>query len=120
MTEISSGEILIDGIDVSSILQQSLRHLTLFLQRPFVYSPMSRSRLAVIPQDPFLFSGTIKQNLDPSSTVCIIEKLKFSIFIVYFIKASDAELRFVLAKCHLLDAVDALGLFGLFRFGFET
>ncbi|XP_065830509.1 ATP-binding cassette sub-family C member 10-like [Oscarella lobularis] len=74
MTEISSGEILIDGIDVSSILQQSLR-----------------SRLAVIPQDPFLFSGTIKQNLDPSST------------------ASDAELRFVLAKCHLLDAVDALG-----------
>jgi ABC-type multidrug transport system fused ATPase/permease subunit len=43
----SSGSIFIDGIDISKINLQDLR-----------------SRLAIIPQDPVLFSGTIRSNLD--------------------------------------------------------
>jgi ABC-type multidrug transport system fused ATPase/permease subunit len=48
MVEMESGSILIDGIDISSIGLHALR-----------------SRIAVIPQDPVLFSGTIRSNLDP-------------------------------------------------------
>ncbi|KXS18959.1 hypothetical protein M427DRAFT_95715 [Gonapodya prolifera JEL478] len=48
LSEKSSGSIVIDGIDISSIGLNDLR-----------------SRLAIIPQDPVLFSGTIRYNLDP-------------------------------------------------------
>jgi len=48
IVELSSGSISIDGIDISSI---GLRDL--------------RSKIAIIPQDPLLFSGTIRSNLDP-------------------------------------------------------
>lgn len=48
LVEMESGSILIDGIDISSIGLHALR-----------------SRIAVIPQDPVLFSGTIRSNLDP-------------------------------------------------------
>jgi ABC-type multidrug transport system fused ATPase/permease subunit len=47
-----SGRLLIDGIDV----------LTLPLK-------LLRSRLAIVPQDPVLFKGTIKSNLDPFDQV---------------------------------------------------
>jgi len=43
-----AGEILIDGISLSSVDPKTLR-----------------SRLTYIPQDPALFSGTIRHNLDP-------------------------------------------------------
>ncbi|KAJ5290963.1 hypothetical protein N7478_000214 [Penicillium angulare] len=46
--EASQGRILIDGIDISKV---KLPHL--------------RSRLAIIPQNPVLFSGTVRSNLDP-------------------------------------------------------
>ncbi|XP_009357290.2 ABC transporter C family member 3 [Pyrus x bretschneideri] len=44
----STGKILIDGIDISSIGLHDLR-----------------SRLSIIPQDPTMFEGTVRSNLDP-------------------------------------------------------
>ncbi|XP_010540924.1 PREDICTED: ABC transporter C family member 5-like [Tarenaya hassleriana] len=48
MIEPSEGRIIIDGIDISTIGLHDLR-----------------SRLGIIPQDPTLFEGTIRGNLDP-------------------------------------------------------
>ena len=44
----ASGLILIDGIDISSIGLHDLR-----------------SRLSITPQDPTMFEGTVRSNLDP-------------------------------------------------------
>ncbi|KAH3666650.1 hypothetical protein WICMUC_005554 [Wickerhamomyces mucosus] len=46
--ELSEGKIIIDGIDISKIGLYDLR-----------------SKLTIIPQDPVLFQGTLRQNLDP-------------------------------------------------------
>ncbi|KAJ5095932.1 ABC transporter integral membrane type 1 [Penicillium alfredii] len=48
LTELSTGSIHIDGVDISTVGLYDLR-----------------SRLAIIPQDPALFKGTIRSNLDP-------------------------------------------------------
>ncbi|KAJ3020956.1 UNVERIFIED_CONTAM: hypothetical protein HDU68_009890 [Siphonaria sp. JEL0065] len=50
MVEPASGEISVDGVDILKIGLFDLR-----------------SRLAIIPQDPVLFSGTFRSNLDPFS-----------------------------------------------------
>jgi len=48
LVELSSGRIRIDGLDISSIGLHDLR-----------------TALAIIPQDPVVFSGTVRHNLDP-------------------------------------------------------
>ncbi|KAK2594786.1 hypothetical protein QQS21_007473 [Conoideocrella luteorostrata] len=70
--EARSGQVLIDGVDVSKIRLHDLR-----------------SRLAIIPQDPVLFSGTIRSNLDP------------------FEDCTDEELKDCLSRVHLLDSEPA-------------
>lgn len=66
--EARSGSISIDGIDIAQIKLHDLR-----------------SRLAIIPQDPVLFSGTVRSNLDP------------------FDQHTDTELYDALARVHLMD-----------------
>ena len=51
LVELDGGKISLDGVDISKL---GLRRL--------------RSGIAVIPQDPVLFSGTVKSNLDPFDT----------------------------------------------------
>lgn len=65
--EASEGSIHIDGLDISKIKLHSLR-----------------SRLAIIPQDPVLFSGTVRSNLDA------------------FDEHTDSELRDALERVHLV------------------
>ncbi|CAI6285620.1 unnamed protein product [Periconia digitata] len=48
MVNLSSGTISVDGIDITDISLKTLR-----------------SRISIIPQDPVLFRGTIRSNLDP-------------------------------------------------------
>lgn len=48
LVELVSGSIHIDGVDISGLGLEDLR-----------------SRMSIIPQDPILFHGTIRQNLDP-------------------------------------------------------
>ncbi|RDA88362.1 hypothetical protein CP532_5604 [Ophiocordyceps camponoti-leonardi (nom. inval.)] len=48
LVEVSGGSITIDGLDISTLGLHDLR-----------------SRLAIIPQDPTLFRGTVRSNLDP-------------------------------------------------------
>ncbi|KAF8854593.1 P-loop containing nucleoside triphosphate hydrolase protein [Acephala macrosclerotiorum] len=70
--EARRGSITIDGVDISKINLHSLR-----------------TRLAIIPQDPVLFSGTIRSNLDP------------------FNQFSDFQVREALQRVHLIPSTDS-------------
>lgn len=52
IVEAESGSVLIDGVDTTSIGLQDLR-----------------SHLSLVPQDPIIFSGSFRGNLDPFDTV---------------------------------------------------
>ncbi|XP_027359214.1 ABC transporter C family member 10-like [Abrus precatorius] len=70
LVEPAGGKIIVDGIDISSIGLHDLR-----------------SRFGVIPQDPTLFNGTVRYNMDPLS------------------QHSDQEIWEVLGKCQLKEVV---------------
>ncbi|XP_030051718.1 multidrug resistance-associated protein 7-like isoform X2 [Microcaecilia unicolor] len=77
MIELNKGEILIDNVNIRLLALEELR-----------------SKLAVIPQDPFLFSGTIRENLDPWG------------------QYMDAELHQVLEQVHLKEVITRMGGLG--------
>ncbi|KAI5399161.1 ABC transporter C family member 10 [Lathyrus oleraceus] len=70
LVEPAGGKIIVDGIDICSIGLHDLR-----------------SRFGIIPQDPTLFNGTVRYNLDP------------------LFQHSDQEIWEVLGKCQLQEAV---------------
>ncbi|XP_069810525.1 ATP-binding cassette sub-family C member 10 isoform X2 [Dendropsophus ebraccatus] len=74
MMELNSGSILIDDISTQELSLDVLR-----------------SRLAIIPQDAFLLSGSVRENLDPLS------------------RHTDTKLLDVLEQCHLHELVTRMG-----------
>ncbi|XP_008282467.1 multidrug resistance-associated protein 7 [Stegastes partitus] len=74
MVDLNQGQILLDQLDISTVGLAQLR-----------------SRLAIIPQDPFLFSGTIRENLDPRG------------------QHLEQQLLDVLDQCHLSAVVSRMG-----------
>ncbi|XP_036104761.1 multidrug resistance-associated protein 7 [Molossus molossus] len=74
LLEPTSGRVLLDGVDTSQLELAELR-----------------SQLAIIPQEPFLFSGTVRENLDPRDLY------------------EDRALWQALEQCHLSEVIVSIG-----------
>lgn len=74
LNPICQGRILVDGVNIANV---SVRHL--------------RSHLAVVPQSPFLFEGSLRANLDP--------------YRVY----DDINIWKALERCHVKEEVQSAG-----------
>ncbi|XP_077017993.1 ATP-binding cassette sub-family C member 10 isoform X2 [Tamandua tetradactyla] len=74
LLEPNAGRVLLDGVDTSQLELAELR-----------------SQLAIIPQEPFLFSGTVRENLDPRGL------------------HEDRDLWQALEQCHLSEVIVSMG-----------
>uniref|UniRef100_A0A0E0L8Q1 ABC-type xenobiotic transporter n=1 Tax=Oryza punctata TaxID=4537 RepID=A0A0E0L8Q1_ORYPU len=74
LAPICNGRILVDGFDVAKLAVRDLR-----------------GHFAVVPQSPFLFDGSLRENLDP------------------FNRTTDLRIWEVLDKCHMKTEIESIG-----------
>ena len=83
MVEACGGSILIDDVDISTLGLEQLR-----------------SSLSIIPQDPVLFSGPLRANLDPFAqfTDTEVEECLRRVHLLEFVQTLPEKLQFVVAE----------------------